>query len=190
MKRFVLLSALVVAIVVVASAWPIETSAQNAGWLLALNGVRWDRRPLQGAHGLRSGFLPAPFPYRLTAGGGRNPVRLDGMSIPGCTLGGCVTRRPDFRFFFEAGTSFRFLRFYVVSNADSLLLINGPNGSWRCNDDHGQAGWGNRLMPALDYHNPSAGQYDIWVGTFPVGGSCPSHQPATLYVTELQNNHP
>ena len=74
MRKVLVLSLPIVAVVVVAVAWPIITEAQSH--TLAWQGVRWDRRPLQGTHGLASGFTPDPFPYRLTAGGGRNPVQL------------------------------------------------------------------------------------------------------------------
>ena len=65
-------------------------------------------------------------------------------------------------------------------------LINQPNTQWRCNDDHHREGWGNPLMPAIDFHTPAPGRYDIWVGTF--DGS--SNNRARLFVTEVDSNHP
>ena len=141
--------------------------------------------PVRGTHTLTTGFMPDPWGFPLTAGGGRNPVELSTLGIPGCPQG-FVTQAPDFRFNFAAGSTFSLLRFYVVSNADALLLINEPNGSYRCNDDHGHSDWGNSLMPAIDYHNPPAGRYDIWVGTF----NRSNNNPAILNITELESNHP
>ena len=99
-----------------------------------------------------------------------------------------MTRNPDFHFTFQAGANFALVRFYVVTGngADATLLINQPNTQWRCNDDHGHEGWGNPLMPAIDFARPASGRYDIWVGTFDAS----SHNPANLYVTELDSNHP
>jgi hypothetical protein len=66
-------------------------------------------------------------------------------------------------------------------NVDAMLLINDPNGNWRCNDDsHGG------LQPTVDFVNPISGQYDIWVGTY----TASSGNPGALMITELEGNHP
>ncbi|HEY8427989.1 MAG TPA: hypothetical protein VIL20_06420 [Sandaracinaceae bacterium] len=153
----------------------------------------YNARANHGGHTLRSGFVPDPWPFRLTAGGGRDAVNVadlglvDAVTRQPCTRS-FVTRRPDFHFTFEAGSSFRFVRFYVVTEngADATLLINQPDTTWRCNDDHGHSNWGNPLMPSIDIRNPVSGRYDIWVGTYDAS----SRNPATLYVTELESNHP
>jgi hypothetical protein len=164
--------------------WQVAPGDSSAQRRLNLNG-----RPNYGTHGLRTGFTPDPWPFRITAGGGRNPVSLADLGIAGCPQG-FVTPQPDFRFNFGAGQSFNLLRFYVITHnqADAVLLINEPNGTYRCNDDHGHSEWGdgNRLMPAIDYNNPPAGRYDIWVGTYQPS----ARNPGTLYVTELDSNHP
>lgn len=141
---------------------------------------------------LRTGFTPDPWGFQLTAGGGSNPINLQGVGLRDAVSNqpciGYVTRRPDFRFHFEAGQNFPLARFYVMTRngADATLLINQPDGTWRCNDDHGRSGWGNSTMPAIDFRNPQSGRYDIWVGTYDAS----AHNPATLYVTELDRNHP
>jgi len=148
----------------------------------------WRREPTFGATHLQSGFVPDPAEYPLTAGGGSNPVNVSDLNLYDSATGqrcgqAFITRSPDFRFFFQEGTSFNFLRFYVVTHngADATLLVNMPNTQWRCNDDaHGT------LMPAIDFTNPDSGQYDVWVGTWDAS----SHNPATFYITELQQNHP
>jgi hypothetical protein len=142
---------------------------------------------------LTTGFTPDPWPFALSAGGGRNPIDVASLGIRDAVSGdqctrSSVTRRPDFHFTFAAGTTFPLLRFYVVTGngADATLLINGANGEWRCNDDHHHDGWGNNLMPVVDFHNPPAGRYEIWVGSYDA-----SHgNPAQLFVTELDSNHP
>lgn len=112
---------------------------------------------------------------------------VDAASGEACTRA-FATRRPDFHFNFEAGTTFPLLRFYVITdnNADATLLINQPNTQWRCNDDHHHEGWEHPLMPVIDFHNPAPGRYDIWVGSYDQSRS----NPAQLFVTELDSNHP
>ena len=158
--------------------YPVVSDAQGGG--LILNG-----RPHRGTHTLRTGFTPDPWDFALTAGGGRTPFDLSTMRLPNCPRG-YTTRRPDFRFNFAAGQTFPLQRFYVTSQADALLIINEPNGQYRCNDDHGHSGWGNGLMPSIDYTNPPSGRYDIWIGTY----NLDAHQPAVLHITELDSNHP
>jgi hypothetical protein len=137
---------------------------------------------------LRTGFTPDPWTFRLTAGGGRDPINVESLNLRDARSGtACsrsfITARPDFRFTFSAGTSFPLLRFYVVTGngSDATLLVNTPDGTWACNDDsHGG------LMPTIDFNNPQPGRYDVWVGTY--DGS--SRNPAVFHVTELQSNHP
>jgi hypothetical protein len=169
------------------------SDADRAAWRHATTVLDYNARANFGGGTLRTGFTPDPWGFRLSAGGGRNPVDVASLNIRDAVSGeACsrsnVTRRPDFHFTFAAGTSFPTLRFYVVTenNADATLLINDPNTEWRCNDDHHHEGWGNPLMPVIDFHNPPAGRYDIWVGTFDASRG----NPAQLFVTELDTNHP
>lgn len=157
------------------------------------NPLDYNARANYGGGTLRTGFTPDPWGFPLTAGGGRNAVDVSTLGLTDSVTGqpcgrSFVTRRPDFHFTFQAGSSFNLVRFYVVTanGADATLLINQPNTQWRCNDDHGHADWGNNLMPAIDFNRPASGRYDIWVGTFDAS----SHNPATLFVTELDSNHP
>lgn len=137
---------------------------------------------------VRTGFTPDPWTFRLTAGGGRDPINVqtlnlrDSVSNEACGRS-FITPRPDFRFVFTAGDRFPLLRFYVVTQngADATLLVNTPGARWRCNDDsHGGR------MPTIDFRNPQPGRYDVWVGTY--DGS--RRNRATFHVTELESNHP
>ncbi len=146
-----------------------------------------------GGGDLRTGFVPDPWPFRLSAGGGRDAIDVASLNLTDIVTGrpctqSYVTRRPDFHFTFQAGSTFQMVRFYVVTEngADATLLINQPDTNWRCNDDHGHSDWGSPLMPAIEFRNPGSGRYDIWVGTYDAS----SRNPATLYVTELESNHP
>jgi hypothetical protein len=167
----------------------MNAHAQNRG----RSPLDYNARANYGGGTLRTGFTPDPWAFPLTAGGGSNAVEVSTLGLTDAVSGqpcgrSFVTRRPDFHFTFQAGSNFALVRFYVVTTngADATLLINQPNTQWRCNDDHGHADWGNALMPAIDFESPASGRYDIWVGTFDAS----SHNPAQLFVTELQSNHP
>ena len=123
--------------------------------------------PAYGTASLRPGFMPDPHSVNLTAGGPIN-TRTSGPA-PAC---GYVANAPDFRLNWAGGGN---LNIYAISGSDTTLLINMPNGTWRCNDDGGQ---GNN--PLLNIAGAPAGQYDIWVGTY---GS--STSPAQLRISEL-----
>jgi hypothetical protein len=155
--------------------------------------LNYNARANYGQYTLQTGFTPDPWGFPITAGGGRNPIDVSQLGLSDSSTGqACsqsyVTRNPDFHFTFRAGSQFSLVRFYVVTqnNADATLLINQPDTRWRCNDDHGRGDWGNRLMPAVDFANPQSGRYDIWVGSYDMT----SRNPGTLYVTELDSNHP
>lgn len=165
---------------------------QTAAWARAQQTLDPNADSNFGGETLRTGFTPDPWSFNLTAGGGRHPVNVADLGIVDADSGvACtrsfVTRRPDFHFRFEAGVVFSLLRFYAVTGngSDATMIINQPNGQWRCNDDHGR-GWSNPTMPVIDFHTPAPGRYDIWVGSFDAS----SHNDATLYVTELEANHP
>ncbi len=171
----------------------VASADDIAAWGHARTLLDFNARANFGGGRLTTGFTPDPWAFPLTAGGGRNPVNVEDLHIRDHVSGeACsrsfVTRRPDFHFNFTAGTTFPLLRFYVITqnNSDATLVINEPGGQWRCNDDHHHEGWGNSLMPVIDFANPVAGRYDIWVGTYDAS----SHNPAALNVTELDTNHP
>lgn len=86
---------------------------------------------------------------------------------------GYIAEAPDFRVHYDgAGAS---LTISNMSEADTTLVVNDPNGTWHCDDD--SAGYPN---PAVTLSNPPSGQYDIWVGTF----SEEEFPDATLTVSE------
>jgi len=137
---------------------------------------------------VRTGFTPDPMQFRLSAGGGRDPIDVSTLGLrDSADNSACgrsfITARPDFRFTFAAGDRFPLLRFYVKTRngADATLLVNTPDARWRCNDDS----YGGR-MPTINFQNPQPGRYDVWVGTYE--GS--RRNPATFFVTELDSNHP
>ena len=117
-----------------------------------------------GSMGARAGFTPDPIQVRIYSGGSIDASRLGGACI------GMIASAPDYEFTYTAG-SFP-LSFGVVSDRDTSLVINGPDGRWYCNDD------AEGLNPILTWGRPSSGAYDIWVGAVGQASS------ATLLISE------
>lgn len=130
--------------------------------------------PNSGSTSLTSGFLPDPFQIGITAGG---PVNVSYLGA-GCS--GFATSAPDFSVYFTSGNG-TLLRFYFVSGGDTTMVINSANGAFLCSDDS----YGT-LNPTIDFNSPLSGRYDIWIGNFTDGPGT----PGTLFVTEIENNHP
>jgi hypothetical protein len=124
-------------------------------------------RASYGDYRLNAGFPDDPYIIYVTAGGD-----VDASNVAdGCN--GMVARAPDAQLTYRAG-SFP-LRIRTDADRDTTLLINGPDGSWYCDDDSG----GN-LNAELRWGSPPSGVYDIWVGTFGGGTT-----PAELHISEL-----
>ncbi|WP_312134968.1 hypothetical protein WEU32_02830 [Brevundimonas sp. BH3] len=117
---------------------------------------------------LRSGFRPDPHNIEIVAGGSV-PISSVDDSCPGS-----VSSAPDYSVTYTGNRSAP-LVFTFVSDDDAVLLINGPDGEWTCDDDSD----GN-LDPRVTYRRAQTGTYDIWVGT--VGGQMAR---GTLSVSEI-----
>lgn len=103
---------------------------------------------------LKSGFEPDPHRIELTAGGD-----IDAASSIGSECVGMIAGPPDIRLTYHAGEET--LRIRAKADADTTLVINGPNGEWACNDDADD-----NFNPEVVFINTQEGVYDIWVGTF------------------------
>lgn len=124
--------------------------------------------PAYGTVNLRAGFTPDPHRTSLRSGGSNDASRLGG------NCRGYVADAPDVRLNYDAGSLPLIIR--ALSNSDTTLVVNGPDGSWYCDDDGGEG-----LNPQLAFNSPRSGQYDIWVGTY---GSA-STEVAELQISEL-----
>src|SRR5215470_6486946 len=112
-----------------------------------------DLDPTYGTTDLATGFQPDPFVVQVQSGGS-----IDAQSInPGCK--GFIASAPDVRITFNAGSLPLIIS--VASDADTTLVVNGPDGAWYCDDEGGQNGHN----PSLRFGRPQSGQYDIWIGT-------------------------
>ena len=123
-------------------------------------------RATAGSIALREGFLPDPVEVDIYSGGGIDASRLGGACV------GMIAEAPDFELTYTAGRSP--LSLAVVSEGDTSLVVNGPDGRWYCVDDS------DGLDPILTWSRPGSGVYDIWVGAVGEGAS------STLLITESQ----
>jgi len=114
----------------------------------------FDAEPNYGTVNLVSGFTPDPYVVRLQSGGSVDTSRLNN------NCRGFITDAPDVRLNYEAGDLPLYIS--VNSSADTTLVINGPDGSWYCDDDGGTRG----LNPSIRFETPQSGRYEIWVGTY------------------------
>jgi len=123
---------------------------------------------------ITEGFPVDPNVHNVTAGGNLNLGKCP--SVPGQ---GWITKLPDFVVNYKTKNnrpSAFTLTFRIQSAADTVLLINGPNGRWHFDDDGGK-----RLDAKLSFRNAAPGRYDIWVGTY-----SNKLAKAKLVVTELE----
>lgn len=125
--------------------------------------------PTYGTVTLEPGFPEDPIAVELHSGGSVDASTLGGACV------GFISTHPDYRVNYIAGTNP--LYFVVVSDADTTLVVNGPDGTWSCDDDSDSA---DDFDPLVAYPAPASGQYDVWVGTY----KNDSLHEATLYVTE------
>ena len=124
--------------------------------------------PTYGTVSLSAGFPDDPYGVELASGG---TIAASDV-ISGCT--GFIANAPDVRLNYDAGSLPLILA--VASDADTTLVINGPDGSWYCDDDSG-----GDLNPEIAFDEPQSGKYDIWVGTY----AAAEVHPAELYISEI-----
>jgi serine protease Do len=126
-----------------------------------------------GVHRIQGGFTPDPKRINVVSGGNINVANLGHGNC-----NGFATRQPDAIVHYSNPAGF--LRFFVVAQGDTTLVVNDPNSNWVCNDD--AVG----TNPMVDMNRPAAGQYDIWIGSYESG----SQLRGNLYITELQGQSP
>ena len=154
MKKIIGALALVTAVAVAPQAVMAQDASLNANF---------------GAVRLNSGFTPDPHRVSITAGGSIDAY--EDTPLPQACVG-MISNAPDYKVTYSAGGLP--LVFRTLSSVDTTLIINGPDGSWSCDDDS----YGD-LDAEVRFNRPQSGTYDVWVGTF--GGSTAA---ATLLITE------
>jgi len=123
---------------------------------------------------LEAGFVPDPFVVGLSSGG---DIDVSTLGLGDNCLG-YATAAPDFRLTWSGQTAT--LRLFFVSNEDSTLIVNLPDGSWACNDDF------SGLNPLVEVAAPAAGTYNIWIGSYNQGNANPGY----LFITESNQSVP
>ncbi|NOY91382.1 MAG: hypothetical protein GXP55_09235 [Deltaproteobacteria bacterium] len=120
---------------------------------------------------LAPGFMPDPSVTQGSSGGQSEAQRLN------ASCRGWIASNPDH--IFNVQRRFRFLRVFAVSNQDTTLVIQTPDGQLRCNDDtYGQ-------NPSVEGSWP-VGTYRIWVGSYTRG----TRASYRLHFTELASTTP
>jgi hypothetical protein len=147
----------------------LSYQGSGAGSGRSSNAIDLSAEPYFGSVSLSSGFSGDPYTVSLSAGGA-NPAS---NVAAGCA--GMVGGPPDFNLMYTPGG----LPLYIsASSGDDLtLLVNGPDGSWYCDDDSGAG----PLDPGLSWSKPQSGTYNIWVGRL----STSDLVDATLYISEI-----
>jgi len=166
----------------VASSAHAALEAGGAAKRLSVAGAQPDYmlNPAYGSVSLRAGFTPDPHVTDILAGG-ELPAQdaLSGYNIGSAGDRRCrgnIAEAPDLRLHFDAtGSLPLFIR--AVADFDTTLVVNGPDGTWYCDDDSGEG-----LQAELRWDNPQTGQYDIWVGAYFSGSN---YEPARIEISEL-----
>ena len=130
----------------------------------------YNATPTFGEFHLTPGFTPDPGLLSVQSGGSIDAADWSK------TCKGFIANAPDLRMYWD-GTGSLSLIISAVSNADVTLVVNGPNGEWYCDDDSGDGS-----NPSLTL-TPTAGRYEIWVGTYASGET----RPAVVSVSELRS---
>lgn len=128
--------------------------------------------PTYGSVSLNSGFRDDPHALEMSAGGNRSASSLSD------SCRGYIANAPDYRLNFKTSGNLPLI-ISADSDADTTLVVNGPDGSWYCDDDGGNQ----PLNPMVRWNSPQSGQYDIWVGTYSNDGL----EPAVLHISELSS---
>ncbi len=126
------------------------------------------RPPLFEHHELTAPFMPDPFGILVQAGGAQAIAQAGIIDPTGGSCAGHVNAaQPDLTItYYSRGTP---LLMSVVSDADTTLVVNLPDGTWRCNDD----ATSRTLNPRLYFEDGMSGRYSVWVGTYAPGTEYP-----------------
>ncbi len=105
-----------------------------------------------------SGLLVGGFETqrREVVAGGDITARAIGEGCPGYVSGA-----PTWVFNYQMPS--RYLRVFVESADDTVLMVQIPDGRFACNDDRVQR------HPLVDIGDPQAGEYRVWAGNYRAG---------------------
>lgn len=142
-----------------AAAWALLAASAVLGLASVASAQNAGLSPNFGSVTLRAGFEPDPYVVKIVAGGTIDAYT--DTNLPAACVGK-VSDAPDYSVNYTAGSLPLAIR--AVSNSDTTLIVNGPDGRWTCDDDS----FGDS-DPQVVFRRPSSGRYDIWVGTYGTG---------------------
>ena len=114
-----------------------------------------------GTYRFSGGDLYAARQFALEAGGNINILGCSYVRPRSDQGGGYVMSNPDFSFTLSDMGRYK-LDLSVVSECDSILLINTGSQSWYYDDDDNKA---SPLDAKISLPRPANGRIDVWVGT-------------------------
>lgn len=152
--------------------WVLATTVMM-GMSSAAMAQDWNAAPAYGSARLEAGFADDPHSIAIQAGGAIPAENL----APQCY--GYITHQPSFSLDYEAGAFSLF--FAAGSDADGIMVVRAPDGSFHCNDD----AIGHGLNPGVAIEDPISGEYDIWVGSLGYGEG---FMPGELHISEIGFN--
>lgn len=115
--------------------------------------------PTYGEFRLDAQGLPEASLLSVVAGGEVEAAERAGTDAPDCK--GFTASAPDARLVWSGPGAG--VRLSAVSNADTTLIVRGPDGRWLCDDDSGED-----ANPSISL-TAEEGLYEIWVGTYSQG---------------------
>jgi hypothetical protein len=77
------------------------------------------------------------------------------------TCGGMIYGRPDYAFNVSTSGDATLILGAVSLEADTTLVVYGPDRLWYCDDDGGEG-----LDPLMGIRRAAPGRYVVWVGTY------------------------
>ncbi len=134
------------------------TGSGSSGGSPSMSGVDISLPARYGNRTISGGFLPDPWTMDLTAGG---PLRANDAINASTFCSGYITAEPTVQVRYDGSSDFHI---YTSGSADVTLAVNGPDGTWYCNDD-GASG----ANAGVSLTSGTTGTYDIYVGTFSQG---------------------
>lgn len=105
---------------------------------------------------LSGGFMLDLYIVFIMAGG-----NIDVMQVFDCCCG-MIVNVLDFCLQFDLGLLLLIIG--VCLNIDMIIVINGLDGQWYCDDDSGEG-----FNLSVIFNNLQGGQYDIWIGIYGFG---------------------
>ena len=112
-----------------------------------------------GTISLTPNFEPDPHVVQGRSGGNQDAETIN----PACK--GWISPQPDHAF--VASANFTNLAIFAASSSDITLVVQQPDGGYRCNDDADQ---GSDTNPLIRGAFP-AGTYKVWVGSYEQGAT-------------------